>query len=811
VSGFLHDLRYAVRNLRKSPGFTAVAVLTIALGIGPTTAIFTLVDSVLLRPLPGRDPARLVNVHRTEPDGTTFQGFSHPNYLDLRRQTRRLQGLAAFTGRFVSLRRETGAVPVAAQIVSENYFDLLGVSPARGRAFDASEARGPESTPVAILGDRLWRRQFAADPGLVGQTIVVNGHPFTVVGILRPGFDGAFVGFKFDLWLPLSAAAWAAPGLDRDDRADDSLELIGRLAPGTSRAEAQAELAGLSRSLARDFPNENRGMGVDVRPATPVDDSLRRVVTTLFALLSGVSGLVLLIACVNVSSLLLARNLSRSREFAIRRAIGADRSDLLRLTFTETLLLFLAGGGSGFLASFGLCRILASFTPRFAIPLELDLRPDYRSFGFAFAVAVFSALAFGLAPGLVRAPTALAAVLREGSRASSPQRARRLFVAVELALSTVLLVGAGLLVRSIEAIRSAPPGFDASGVRMSTLNLGLISRDPASGAAFYRGLLARVEALPGVASAALAQRVPMGGIGKSTERIRIPGQASASPESEGLAVETNTVSPGFFPTLSIPILAGRNFRSSDADPSASVAIVNETLARRLGTGGDAVGRTFRLGAREVRIVGVVGNGRYRSLGEPAQFAAYFPFGSRFFARMTFLIRGPSAAANDLDAAFRREVTARNPDLPVLDTMALSDFLAVASLPQRMAGAVTTALGLLGLLLASIGLYGLLAFEIGQRRREIGIRMALGARPSAIASLFLLRGARLIAGGAGAGLALALGASQLLESLLFGVAPRDPFVFGAVAASLAAVALLATYVPARRAANVDPIVALRTDG
>ncbi len=809
MTSTMREFRYAVRTLARSRVFTLVSILTLAVGIGATTAVFTLVDAVLLRPLPGREPARLVNVHRTEPDGTSFQGFSHLNFLDLRRATRRLQGLAAFTGRFVSLRRETGSVPVAAQIVSENYFEVLGVSPSRGRAFGANDEREVGAPPVAIVGDRLWRSQFAADPGLIGRTIVVNGHPFTVVGILRPGFDGTFVGFKFDLWLPLSTAPWAAPGLDRDDRADDSLELIGRLAPGASRGEAQAELTGLARNLARDFPAQNRGMGVDVRPATPVDDSLRRVVTTLFGLLSGVSGLVLLIACVNVSSLLLVRNLARSREFAIRRAIGAGQSDLARLTFTETLLLFSSGGGGGFLASFWLCRLLASFTPRFAVPLELDLRPDLRSFAFALAAAVVCALVFGLLPALARTPTALAASLREGGRASSPLRARRLFVATQLAISTLLLVGAGLLLRSIGAIQNAAPGFDASGVRMSTLNLALITHDAASGERFYRELLSRVETLPGVESAGLAQRVPLGSFGRSTERIRIPGQASS--DSEGFAVETNTVSPGFFRTLRISIVAGRTFQSEDTGTAAPVAIVNETLARRFWRGAEAVGKSLRFGSSDVRIVGVVGNGKYRSLAEPPQAAVFFPFSQRFFPRMTFLIRGRGAAAADLGVAFRREVTAMNPDLPVLDTMALSDFISVSSLPQRMAGAVTSALGLLGLLLASIGLYGLLAYEIGQRRREIGIRMALGARPAAIALLFLRRGGRLIAGGAGVGLALAFAATQLLEGLLFGVPPRDPFVFGAVAVFLSVVALLATYVPARRAANVDPIVALRQDG
>jgi predicted permease len=804
----MREILYALRTLTRSRAFALVSILTLALGIAATTAVFTLVDAVLLRPLPAREPARLVNVHRTEADGTSFQGFSHPNFLDFQRGSRRLQGLAAFTGRFVSLRRENGSIPVSAQIVSENYFDVLGVSPARGRAFGASEGRGGGGPAVAIVSDRFWRNRLAADPGLVGQTIIVNGHPFTVVGILRPGFQGTFVGFKFDLWLPLSAAPWAAPGLDLDDRADDSLELIGRLATGASRNEAAAELAALARNLARDFPTQNRGMGVDVRPATPVDDSLRRVVTTLFGLLSGVSGLVLLIACVNVSSLLLARNLARSREFAIRRAIGAGRSDLARLAFTETLLLFSLGGAAGFLASFWLCRLLGSFAPRFAIPLELDLRPDLRSFAFAAAAAVSSALIFGLLPALARTPTALAATLREGSGASRPLRARRLFVAAQLAISTLLLVGAGLLVRSIGAIRNTASGFDASEVRMSTLNLALITRDPVAGEAFYRGILSRVEALPGVESVGLAQRVPLGGFGRSTEKIQIPGRASS--DSEGFSIETNTVSPGFFRALRIPIVTGRNFQSGDTSAAAPVAIVNETLARRFWPGMDPVGKILRFGPSEVRIVGVVANGKYRSLSESPQAAVFFPFSQRFFARMTVLIRGRGAAGADLGAAFRREVTAMNPDLPVLDTMALSDFISVSSLPQRMAGAVTSALGLLGLLLASIGLYGLLAYEIGQRRREIGIRMAIGARPAAIASLFLRRGAGLIALGTGVGLALALAATQLLEGLLFGVAPRDPVVFGAVAACLAGVALLATYLPARRAASVDPIVALRQD-
>jgi predicted permease len=806
VRFLLAEVRHAIRSLARRPVFLGGAVATLAIGIGATTAVFTLVHAILLRPMPGRDPDRLVNVHRTEPDGTSFHGFSNPSFLDLRRGTRRLEGLAAFTGRFASLRVGSEAQPVAAQIVSENYFRVLGVSPAVGRAFGPGEARAGAAS-AALVSDRLWRTRFAADPELLGKTITVNGHPFAVIGILPPGFEGTFIGFRFDLWLPLARAAETAPGLDLEDRGDDSLELIGRLAAGVSRREAQAELGALATRLARDHPNENRGMGVDVRKATPVDDSLRGVITTLLTLLTAVSGLVLLVACINVSGLLQARNLARSREFAVRRAIGAGRGDLARLSLAETLPLFAAGSAAGFLASFGICRLLAAFTPRFGFALDLDLRPDLRSLGFAAAAAGLCALFFVLLPTFARAPQEIAAVLREGGGAARPLRARRFFVTVQLAISTLLLVVAGLLVRSAGAIRQTEPGFDASHVRIGTVNLALIGTESGARVGFYRELRRRMEGVPGVESVGLARRVPVGSIGRATERVAIPGRDPLGPD--GFVAEANTVSPGFFRTLRVPVLAGRDFDDRDSPEAMPAVVVNETLASRLWPGDAAVGKSLRSAAGTTVVVGVVANGKYNSLAEPSRPAIYFPVDQRFSARMTVFLRGSGASA-DLTGALRREVSEMNPDLPVLDTVALSDFLAVSSLPQRMAGSVTSALGLLGLILASIGLYGLLAYEVRQRGREIGIRIALGASPAAVTSLFLRRGGTLAARGMGVGLAIAFAASRLVEGLLFGVGSRDPLVFGLVAAFLSAVALAAAYVPARRGARLDAIVALRQD-
>jgi len=801
------DLRHAARSLLRSRALTATAVLTLGLALGANTALFSLVNAILLRPLPGiADAERLVNVHRTAADGTTLLGFSHPDYRDLSERGGRFAQLAAFNGRGASLGAGGAPEVVGTQLVSGNYFDVLGVRPLRGRLLNEADDRAPGASPAAVVSHSLWQRRLGADPDIVGRTIRLNGFPFTVVGVAPEGFQGHFVGFPFDVYVPLAMSAQAAPGEDLTARDAEWLELVGRLAPGVSRPQAQAGLAGIMAGLAREHPLTLRGVSVDVRRMTGIDDSLRGGVIAFLAVLQVVGLLVLLIACVNLAGLLLARAAGRARELAVRMALGAGQAALARQSMAETLGLFVLGGAVGVAVAFWTTDLLHAFQPAaFPMPLRFDLRLDVRVLAFAIAATVITGLSCGLVPALQAARADPLPALKDSRLAGTPRlRLRSLLVAGQVALTTLLLVGAGLFLRTLQTARAIDPGFDPEGVHTARLDLTLRAGNELDARAFYDQLIGALAAEPGVRSASLASSLPLRNLAPPTAAIRADGPVSGS--EPGLTAALNAVTPGYFETLRIPLVAGRAFFPADNPRGRPVAVVNEELARRLWPGRSPIGERLWQGAGQREVVGVARDVKVRSLVEDSQPQVYVPLAQSHQPRARLLVRGEG----DLAGAVRRQVAALAPDLPVMESMPLREAVAFALFPQRMAASIAGALGVLGLALAATGLYGVVAYSVSLRTREMGVRAALGARRSDLMALVLGRGLRLALAGVAAGAALAAVLTRAGRGLLHGVSPTDAPTFLAVALLMTAVAALASYLPARRAARVDPMTALRSE-
>ena len=805
MESLLRDLRHAARSLLRSRALTVTAVLTLGLALGANTALFSLVNAILLRPLPGiADPARLVNVHRSAADGTSLHSVSHPDYRDLGERGRRFAELAAFNGRGTSF--GTGGAPevVGTQLVSGNYFAVLGVRPQRGRLIGQADDGAPGASPVAVVSHSLWQRRLGGDPGIVGRTIRLNGFPFTVVGVAPEGFEGHFVGFPFDVFVPLSMAAQAAPDEDLAARDAQWLELVGRLAPGVSRSQAQAGLVGIMSGLAREHPQTLRGASVDVRAMTGVDDSLRRGVVGFLAVLQVAGLLVLLIACVNLAGLLLARAAGRARELAVRVALGAGRGALTRQLMVETLGLFVLGGGVGVALAFWTADLLHAFQPTaFPVSLRFDLRLDARVLAFAAVLTALTGVACGLVPAMQASRVDPLPALKDSRLGGTPRlRLRSALVAGQVALTTLLLVGAGLFVRTLQTARTIDPGFQPEGVHTARLDLTLLAGHPLRGRAFYDQLVAGLAAEPGVESASLATSIPLRSLAPPTADLRADGPVSAS--EPGLTAALSAVTPTYFETLRVPLVTGRAFVSADTPTSRPVAVVNETLARRLWPGRSSVGERLWQGPVQREVVGVARDVKVRSLGEDPRPQIYVPLAQVFRPRARLLVRGEG----DLAAAVRRQVAALAPDLPVMESTPLREAITFALFPQRMAAAIAGALGALGLVLAATGLYGVVAYSATQRTREMGVRLALGARRADVTALVLGRGLRLTLAGVAAGGALAALLTPAAGGLLHGVSPTDVPTFLAVGALMTAVAALASYLPARRASRVDPLVALR---
>ncbi|MBI3931883.1 MAG: ABC transporter permease [Acidobacteria bacterium] len=795
------DLRYALRVMLRRPGFTVVAVLILALGLGANTAVFSVVEGLLLRPLPFPEPDRLVMVWERNLVRGRDRNVVHPaNFLAWEERARSFESLGAFsawsanlTGRGEPARLEMGAV-------TPSLFTTLGVRPLAGRLFDDADA-APGAPEVVLLSERFWKRLFGGDLAALGRTLVLNGRPRTIVGVLPP-----------EAQVPPEAEFWVPFTLDEQFRTFGGrfLSVVARLRPGVSVEEARAEMDLVASGLAEEVPDRDAGWGVSVYPLYA---DLVRHVRPAVLMLGGAVAFVLLIACGNLANLLLARALGREREIAIRQAMGASRWRLVRQLVTESLVLAILGGASGLLLAQWLVQALATLVPqelRTTFPVGLN----GRVLAFTAATSVACTLLFGLAPAIQAVRHAVASSLREGAAASGTGRSRRrlgrLLVASEVALSVVLLAGAGLLLRSFLRLSAVDPGFDARTVLSFQVNLPDRGyEEPDRGPRLFRDAVARITALPGVEAAAAMSWGPF--LGGSATRFALPDRPAPAPGQEPVA-DVRMVTAGLFRTLGVPIRRGRDFTDADDAAHPGVVIVNERLARQHWPGEDPLGKTVRMAwdrTLEAEVVGVVGDVRLASLDVEPRATLYWPQLQVPNDFMTFLVRS-GRAREDLLPALKGQMAALDPDLPVARATSLEDLVGGSLDRPRATLALTAAFAATAAILAALGLFGVLSYSVAQRVPEMGVRLALGARPGDVLGLVLREALALAAAGAAVGIAGALALGRSLEALLYGVSPRDPLAYLAAAAIALFCGGLAGAVPARRASRVEPAAALRAE-
>jgi len=800
MSGVLQDLRYAVRQLRKRPGFTAVAVLTLALGIGATTAVFSVVDEVLLHPLPYPESGRIVSVSETY-EGVPTLDASPANYLDLASQNQVFAYMAASRAWQVSLSEGDRPERIKGTMATPSLFPLFGVSPILGRGLEASDAQ-PGNDHVVVIGYGLWQRYFAADRAMVGRNIRLNSEEYTVVGVMPPNYSPDDYG---ELWVP---SPWGVPthplAPDKDPRQfrdRNYLDVWARLKPGVTSEEARVQLDTIARRLEKEYPDSNAKVGVSFLPLHDyVVGDIRPVLLVLLAAVV----VVLLICCANVANLLSARAASRAREISIRTTLGASRRRLLRQLLTESVLLALVGGVLGLLlAVVAVPSLLALSPPEIREFKQIGINREVLA--FSFLASVVCGVMFGLLPALQGSQSNPGECLKEGERGSTANRGRTrsALVIAEVGLSLVLLVGSGLLVKSFARLMEVNPGFDPD--HLLTFSLGLpSSADPAHQLAFYEQVLGGLQALPAAKSVGAVSRLPLSG-GNSSRSFNASG--SADEYTADVRVSTSD----YFRAMGIPLLKGRSFSESDLGSSINVAIINDALAHNVFPGQDPIGKLLtNFGPDHVtlQIVGVVGNVRHVGLDTVPRAELYQMLGQAQWPSMYVAIRSATSDALSLTSAAQNVVWSVNKDVPLANLRTMQEVIANSVERRRFSMLLLTIFAAVAMLLAAIGLYGVMSYSVAQRTREIGIRMALGARRPDVLALVVKQGMTLVFLGIAGGFLLALGMTRLISGMLFGITSTDPLTFVGVAALLASVALLANYLPARRASKVDPMMALR---
>lgn len=812
MNTLLQDVRYAIRVLRQSPGFIAVAVLSLGLGIGANTAIFSLIDAALFRPLPVNAPDRLVSIFTTDKKNPGNLPMSHLNYLDYRDNNQVFSGVAAFTFGQMNLTTGSETEQAVVQVVSGNYFSVLGLRAQIGRTFLPEEDQTPDSHPVVVMGHGLWERRFGRDPAVVGKTVSLNRRSFTVVGVAPKGFTGTFIFGPADFWVPMMMHGAAQPGFDwYNERRGLFLFVFGRLKPNVTIERARAEMAVQARRLEQAYQNDNDGRGTSLLPLleTRVNPNGRRRVFTLAGLLMTVVGIVLLIACANLAGILLARAAGRRKEIAIRLALGATRVRVTRLLLTESLVISIASGAIGLLLSYWALTALLSANLPLPFPVALNPGIDAWVLGFALILSILTGLLFGLAPAIQASRPDVVTVLKNELVAAGGRlrglTLRKALVVFQVALSLAALIAAGLFLRSLRQAQAVDPGFEINKVLVMTFNLGREGYTPERGRLFYEQVAERTAGLPGARSASIAQDMPFaGGMARS---VFLEGQQGAS--RNGTLVQLNIVDPHYFEALGIPLLRGRAFTSADRPGTPQVVVVNQTMADQFWKGRDPIGKRFKFFGDEqyTEVIGVVKDSKYNALVEDPQPFLYRPLAQNYTPDATLHVRTAADAAA-LVATVRNAVHEIDPRLTVFDVRTLKEQVDRSLAPQRLNVWLLTTFGVVALLLAAIGIYGVASYSVSQRTREIGIRMALGAARRDVLRLVLRQGLALIVIGVAVGLGGALIVTRLLSSLLFGVRATDLTTFVTTALMLTAAAVLATYIPARRATRVDPLMALR---
>jgi len=824
----MQDLRYACRWLLRSPGFAVVAILSIGLGVGVNTAMFSLVDTLLFKPLPVRDPGALVDVFTSSTDGDEYATSSYPDFLDVQAQNTVFEDMTAYSPMFAPLALGERSRLVMGQIVTGNHFSMLGVQPLVGRFFTAADD-APGAERVAVLSHRMWQAEFGGSPAAVGQTVTLRGLVYSIVGVARPGFQGVVPLFTPELWVTMSQAEEiepvginsvvpGAPGSTRLDRRGWRwLFVKGRLKPGVTAQAAHANVALIGQQLEAAHAQSNKGLKMaaipsgDVRMLVPQAGG---VLTVGAAGLMSVVGLVLLIACANLAGMLLARAAARRKEISVRLAIGASRARLIRQLLVEGAVLGLLGATAAVGFAWAVIRALVGVELPLPVQVVLDIGLDWRVLTFAVAVAVGAGMLASLLPALKASAPSLVSDLRGEVPAGRVGRRRvalrDALVVVQVAFTVVLLVVAGLLLRSLAKSQVADVGFQPERLALLSFDTDMVRYEPERGLRFWEDAVARVRTMPGVVAAATASPSIPFELNFNNQELLVDSRTYAEGQ-RGEVIENTAVSAGYLETLGLRLLEGRDIADSDRPDTPLVALVNEAMARRYWNGQSAVGRTFTAArtTRTYRIVGVVANQKFHGVLEQPVPYVYFAAPQRP-TRYNYLLARTAGDPNEVLVRMRRELLQLEPGLVFMGNSTMADNLAMSLMPARVGAWLATGFGALGTLLAAIGLYGVIAFSVARRTREIGVRMALGAQPSGVLGLVMRQGFGLAGVGLAVGAMLAAVAASALSGLLYGITPFDPLAWMLAIVTLLGAAALANLVPARRAMRVDPMTALRTE-
>ena len=818
------DLRYAARTLRNSPGFTLIAVVTLGLGMAVNTTIFSVINGMILRPLPVPHPEQITVLALKQESAPGFQRFSYPDYLDIRKQANIFSDVFAERPTLVGITADNKGDHCVLSRVSNNYFSGLDVQPALGRLIQPNEGLTPGADPILVLGYSYWQKRFGGDPGVVGKKVEINGHAATIVGVAPKGFRGTYAIIDMDGFIPLSAA-FGSKGVAESSvqetwthREERSLNVLARLKPGVSVAQAQAPLQVIALRLAEEHPDTNKGFtsiqAIPERLARPEPDPDNTLPAVSGAFM-GLAGLVLLVACFNIANVLLVRATSRQREMGIRAALGAGRGRLIRQHLTESLLLALLGGAAGLVLAAWAAGFLSSLPLGTDLPLKFDFQADARVYLFAFGAVLLTGVVVGIVPALRAARNDVNSVLREGGRGASdgPRRhlVRGTLVAAQVAGSLLLLIVAGLFIRSLDKAQQLYLGFNPDHILDLTLDPEQINFNETQTREFYRQITERIGSLPGVVSVAQAFTVPMGVISADD-----PVVAEGHPLEAGKQapqVMFNPVSPNYFETLRIPLQSGRGFTDADTKTAPQVAVINQAMAAKFWPNENPLGKRFSTKGQQdsfKEVIGVIPTAKYKNVIEdPPQPFYYVPLAQNFVAYRTLHVR-TSVPPESLKAQIEAQISEQAPGIPISQVQTMSQALQGVNgfFFFRFGAQLTTTMGLLGLVLAVVGVYSVVSYAAAQRTHEIGIRMALGAESRHILGMVLRQSIFVVGAGLAIGLVAAFAGTRVIGNLIVGIRPTDPLTFGSVVLLLSAISALACWIPARRATRVDPLTALR---
>ena len=811
MSTLVADIRYSFRSLLKNPGLTLAAILSLGLGIGANTTIFTWVQAVLFRPIPlAADPSSIRIAAMENREGQS-RSWSYPNFVDFRDRTKMLDVVAQDDQTF-NIAVDDTAERAWGALVSGNYFDVMGIRPAAGRFFTAKDDVTPGGHPVAVLSYANWQRRFAGDPAVIGKQVTINSTPITIIGVAPEGFIGSFLGVSSAAWVPMAMQKEMMGGDRMNQRGNGWFQSIVRLKPGVSQEQAQAEASAIMAQLEQEYRDFNEGRRLRIVQTWEAPFGAGTVLAPLLGVLSVLVALVLVIACANVANLLLSKAVSRRREVAVRLSLGASRTRLIRQLLTESFLLAIVAGITGVVMAYWTMDVIMAFVPPVDMPIDLGLRMDTTTLLFALGVSMVTGLIFGLAPALQASSNQTINALKEEGRSGSGGRTtgrlRNALVVAQVAVCLVLLVGATLFLRSFIAAQSLSPGFDASHVVTASMDMFPSGYTGDRHREFQRRALEAVQAIPGVQSASFGSRLPLGFGGNNSTSIGVEGYVPR--ENEEIVINYSTIGPRYFETMGVPIRQGREYIDTDTLQSPRTLVINESMAKRYWPEGKALGGKIRLGQNLAEVVGIVADSKYSNINERPLAQLFFPMARSEVSTLRLFVK----AAGDpgpIVADVRNAIRGIDATLPVYDARTLNEHMQIAVFAQRMAANLLGAMGVLALLLAAIGLYGVMAYAVSQRTQELGIRLALGASPGSLLSMIVGQGMKLTMIGLAIGLAIALGAFGSIgavRSLLPGISPMDPITFVTVPIVLGSIALLASWIPGRRAGKVDPLVALR---